>query len=48
MAPPKLPPMRPAKMAARIDAWPNLVTMFLDTAEERGSAPFLSKKVDGA
>jgi long-chain acyl-CoA synthetase len=35
-------------MAARIDAWPNLVTMFLDTAEERGAAPFLSKKVDGA
>ena len=48
MAPPKLPPMRPAKIAARVDAWPNLVTMFLDVAEERGDAPFLSKKVDGA
>ena len=44
----KLPPLRPARLAARIDGWPNLVTMFLDIAEERGDAPFLSKKIDGA
>jgi long-chain acyl-CoA synthetase len=43
-----LPPLAPAKMAARIDAWPNLVTMFLDRAEEHGQRPMLSKKVDGA
>ena len=47
MAPPTLPPLRPARLAARVDAWPNLVTMFLDIAEEREHAPFLSKKVDG-
>jgi long-chain acyl-CoA synthetase len=40
--------MRPARLAARVDAWPNLVTMFLDIAEERGDAPFLSKKIGGA
>lgn len=44
----KLPPLRSARLAARVDKWPNLVTMFLDIAEERGDAPFLSKKVDGA
>jgi long-chain acyl-CoA synthetase len=48
MSLPKLPPLRLARLAARVDAWPNLVTMFLDVAEERGDAPFLSKKVDGA
>ena len=47
MAALKLPPLRPARLAARVDAWPNLVTMFLDIAEERGDAPFLSKKIDG-
>jgi len=45
---PKLPPMRPAEMAARIDAWPNLVTMFLDRADEHGERPLLSHKQDGA
>ncbi|MBC7521620.1 MAG: AMP-binding protein, partial [Sandarakinorhabdus sp.] len=34
-------------MAARIDAWPNLVTMFLDRADEHGARPLLSKKVGG-
>ena len=48
MAPPTLPPMRPAQLAARVDAWPNLVTMFLDIADERGDAPFLSRKLGGA
>jgi len=48
MSLPKLPPMRPARLAARVDAWPNLVTMFLDVAEERGDAPFLSRKIDGS
>ena len=48
MSLPKLPPLRPARLAARIDGWPNLVTMFLDMADERGDAPFLSKKIDGA
>ncbi|MFZ4689372.1 MAG: AMP-dependent synthetase/ligase [Polymorphobacter sp.] len=47
MSLPKLPPLVPAKMAARIDAWPNLVTMFLDRADEHGERPMLSKKVDG-
>jgi acyl-CoA synthetase (AMP-forming)/AMP-acid ligase II len=40
--------MRPAEMAARIDAWPNLVTMFLDRADEHGERPLLSHKQDGA
>ncbi len=43
----KLPPMRVARLAARVDAWPNLVTMFLDNAAEEGTLPFLSRKVDG-
>ncbi len=43
----KLPPLRPALLAARVDAWPNLVTMFLDRAEEHGERPFLGRKVDG-
>ncbi|OYU14192.1 MAG: long-chain fatty acid--CoA ligase [Alphaproteobacteria bacterium PA4] len=43
----KLPPLRPARLAARIDAWPNLVTMFLDNAEEEGARPFLTRKIDG-
>jgi long-chain acyl-CoA synthetase len=34
-------------MAARIDAWPNLVTMFLDRADEHGARPLLSKKLGG-
>jgi long-chain acyl-CoA synthetase len=44
----KLPPLRPARLANRVDTWPNLVTMFLDIAVDRGDAPLLSKKVDGA
>ena len=47
MSLPNLPPLRPATMAARIDAWPNLVTMFLDRADEHGDRPMLSKKVAG-
>ncbi len=45
---PKLPALAPAKMAARIDAWPNLVTMLLDRADEHGERPMLSKKIGGA
>ena len=48
MAPAQLPRLQPARLAARVDAWPNLVTMFLDIADERGPAPFLSKKINGA
>ncbi|WP_426167708.1 AMP-dependent synthetase/ligase [Sandarakinorhabdus sp. DWP1-3-1] len=48
MSLPTLPPLSPAKMAARIDAWPNLVTMFLDRADEHGERPMLSRKRDGA
>ncbi|GGE14860.1 AMP-dependent synthetase [Polymorphobacter glacialis] len=48
MSIPKLPPLRPAKMSARIDGWPNLVTMFLDRADEHGERPMLSRKVEGA
>ena len=44
----KLPPLRPARLAARVDGWPNLVTMFLDIAEERGNAPFLTRKSNDA
>ncbi|KAB7644926.1 AMP-dependent synthetase/ligase [Polymorphobacter fuscus] len=47
MAPPKFPPLRPARLAARVDAAPNLVTLFLDMADERGEAPFLSRKLAG-
>ncbi|WP_372915739.1 AMP-binding protein, partial [Sandarakinorhabdus sp.] len=45
---PKLPPLRPAVIAARIDAAPNLVMLFLDRADEQPAAPFLTAKVDGA
>ena len=44
---PKLPPLRPATIAARIDAAPNLVTLFLDRADEQPAAPFLVAKVGG-
>ncbi|MEI6484862.1 MAG: AMP-dependent synthetase/ligase [Sphingomonadales bacterium] len=44
---PKLPPMRPAALAARVDATPNLVTLFLDRADAQPAAPFLSAKVGG-
>ena len=44
---PKLPPLRPAAIAARIDAAPNLVTLFLDRADEQPAAPFLVAKVGG-
>ena len=47
MSLPPLPAMRRAEMAARVDAAPNLVTMFLDRADEHGERPFLSRKVDG-
>lgn len=45
---PKLPPLRAARMAARIDATPNLVTLFLTRADEQPAAPFLAAKVGGA
>jgi long-chain acyl-CoA synthetase len=44
---PKLPPLRPAAIAARVDAAPNLVTMFLDRADEQPASPFLNAKVGG-
>ena len=31
----------------QLETFPNLVTMFLTRARERGEAPFLSKKVEG-
>ena len=34
--------------AAKIDRWSNLVEMFLDQADALGSAPFLSRKTEGA
>ncbi len=43
----KLPPMRTALLAARVDASPNLVTMFLDNAETLDAAPFLTRKIEG-
>ncbi len=45
---PKLPPLRTARIAARIDATPNLVALFLARADEQPSAPFLTAKVGGA
>ena len=47
MSLPPLPAMRLAEMAARVDSWPNLVTMFLDRADEHGERPLLSRKRDG-
>ena len=44
---PKLPPLRPAAIAARIDAAPNLVSLFLDRADEQPASPFLVAKVGG-
>lgn len=43
----KLPPLRPAAIAARIDAAPNLVTLFLDRADEQPAAPCLRFKQAG-
>jgi long-chain acyl-CoA synthetase len=39
--------MRRAAMAARVDAAPNLVTLFLDRADEHGDRPLLSRKAEG-
>ncbi len=39
---------RPAPMAARVDRTANLVSLFLDYADERGDLPFLSRKINGA
>ncbi len=44
---PKLPPLRPAAIAARIDAAPNLVRLFLDRADEQPTMPFLTAKTGG-
>lgn len=44
---PKLPPLRPAAIAERIDRTPNLVTMFLDRADEQPALPFLTGKIAG-
>lgn len=44
---PKLPPLRPAAIADRIDKTPNLVAMFLDRADEQPSLPFLTAKIAG-
>ncbi len=48
MSLPKLPPMGPAPLSARIDAAPNLVRLFLDWADEQPDAPMLGAKRDGA
>ena len=44
---PKLPPLRPAAIAERINQTPNLVTMFLDRADEQPSLPFLTARIAG-
>ncbi|MEI6417931.1 MAG: AMP-binding protein, partial [Sphingomonadales bacterium] len=44
---PKLPPMRPARLAALCDAAPNLISLFLDWADKQPNAPFLTSKVGG-
>ena len=44
---PKLPPLRPAALARRVDAAPNLVSLFLGWADEQPAAPFLTARVDG-
>jgi long-chain acyl-CoA synthetase len=44
---PKLPPLRPAVFARRVDAAPNLVSLFLGWADEQPAAPFLTARVDG-
>ncbi len=43
----KVPPLRPAVLAARVDASPNLVRLFIDWADEQPDAPFLGRKIDG-
>lgn len=44
----KVPALKPAVLAARVDAAPNLVRLFLDWADEQPDAPFFGFKVDGA
>ncbi len=44
---PKLPPLRPARLAARVDNSPNLVSLFLAWADEQPNAPMLTAKVGG-
>ncbi len=44
---PKLPPLRPAANAARVDAAPNLVRLFLDRADEQPAMPFLTARQGG-
>ncbi|WP_188945883.1 AMP-dependent synthetase/ligase, partial [Polymorphobacter multimanifer] len=44
----KVPPLKPAVLAARVDATPNLVRLFLDWADEQPQAPMLGSKADGA
>ncbi|WP_164156249.1 AMP-dependent synthetase/ligase [Sandarakinorhabdus rubra] len=43
----KLPPLRPAALAARVDAAPNLVSLFLAHAAEQPTAPMLLSKQGG-
>lgn len=43
----KVPPLGPARFAARVDAANNLVQLFLDWADEQPDAPFLGYKADG-
>jgi long-chain acyl-CoA synthetase len=43
----KLPPLRPAALAARVDAAPNLVTLFLENAARQPAAPMLLFKQGG-
>lgn len=44
---PKLPPLRPAQLAAHVDRSPNLVSLFLDRADEQPGAPMLTAKLAG-
>ncbi len=47
MSQPKLPPMRPALLAARVDAAPNLVALFLARADEHPDRPCLTRRSGG-
>lgn len=47
MSQPKLKPLGPAPLAARVDAAPNLVALFLARADEHPQRPCLTRRVSG-
>ncbi|KPF65933.1 AMP-dependent synthetase [alpha proteobacterium AAP81b] len=47
MSLPKLPPLAPAPLAARVDGAANLVSLFLDRAAEHPDRPCLVRKIAG-